>query len=255
MVSFSARDKFLTIDIRSGRGELPKSTFIKGEDAFSLLVVSLAVASVSRFVARTHAHRLKARKLARLSSDKCRRERGFARCVPVSPFSFHAFSYSLPPFLFPRVNSARYLVYACVMRAYTHITLACKRARFRRSCGRKKRLRMHARSRARTHARWAWRGRQARTHARTHACALRGSSFLRATDAPIRGRVSFVIRENVNQSLLAFALRSSAPNLPRGSSSLFVFQRAALFGPGRTLFVAFVADTRSRRDVELWIPF
>lgn len=190
-----------------------------------------------------------------MSSDKCRRERGFARCVPVSPFSFHAFSYSLPPFLFPRVNSARYLVYACVMRAYTHITLACKRARFRRSCGREKRLRMHARSRARTHARWAWRGRQARTHARTHACALRGSSFLRATDAPIRGRVSFVIRENVNQSLLAFALRSSAPNLPRGSSSLFVFQRAALFGPGRTLFVAFVADTRSRRDVELWIPF
>lgn len=94
----------------------------------------------------------------------------------------------------------------------------------------------------------------ARMHARTHACAagrqagthacalLRDSSFLRATDAPIRGRVSFVIRENVNQSLLALALRwLSAPNLPRGSSSLFVFQRAALFGRS-TLFVAFVAD-------------
>lgn len=125
-----------------------------------------------------------------------------------------------PPllFLFPRVNSVRLRVY----RTFSKTHRGSKEKSVMRGC---------------THACAA--GRQAGTH----ACALlRDSSFLRATDAPIRGRVSFVIRENVNQSLLALALRwLSAPNLPRGSSSLFVFQRAALFGRS-TLFVAFVAD-------------
>ena len=86
-------------------------------------------------------------------------------------------------------------------------------------------------------------GRRLRADARAHARSLEsrwfrsfaGSSFLRATDAPIRARVSFVIRENVNQSLLA-AARPSVLNLPRGPAFLFVgaLLGAALFGPSRT---------------------
>ena len=160
--------------------------------------------------------------------------------------------------LFPRVNSARYLVYACVMRAYTHVTLACKRVFEDVSwpCGRKERLWCaDARTQPRTHACAA--GRQARTHARTHACALlRGSSFLRATDAPIRGRVSFVIRENVNQSLLAFALRSSAPNLPRGAvRPSLSFSEPHFLAPAARYLSRSLRIRGSRRDVELWIPF
>lgn len=62
-------------------------------------------------------------------------------------------------------------------------------------------------------------------HARAHDA--RASSFLRATDAPIRARVSVVIRENVNQS----RGRSSRPETaPRLRSSL---SRRAAFRLGR----------------------
>ena len=153
--------------------------------------------------------------------------------------------------LFPRVNSARYLVYACVMRAYTHVSAFSKTYRGRVVERKDRGARMHARSRA------CAAGRQARTHARTHACALlRGSSFLRATDAPIRGRVSFVIRENVNQSLLAFALRSSAPNLPRGAlRPSLSFSEPHFLAPAARYLSRSLRIRGSRRDVELWIPF
>lgn len=58
---------------------------------------------------------------------------------------------------------------------------------------------------------------EARTHAQT------SSSFLRATDAPIRARVSFVIREKVNQSLdCSFPARICLPAF----CVLFVFRRS-----------------------------
>jgi len=70
-------------------------------------------------------------------------------------------------------------VHTCT--AYVH---ACVRA-----CGRA-RVCWHIEERMPTHV---------RTHARSHSCGLRLILF-EATDAPISARVSFVIRENVNQS-------------------------------------------------------
>lgn len=191
---------------------------------------------VCRFVARTHALRLKARKLARLLSDKCRREEDSHAAAPRRRLFllFSVFRYFISPFLLLYRASTRSLprarLYTCILCAYTRkysrvrmfrrriAVVVAKERPWLREC-------THAVAHARMRSEPRWFRLFARTHARNDA---RGSSFLRATDAPIRARVSFVIRENVNQSLLA-AARSSGPNLPRGSAFLFVFQSRAFW--------------------------
>jgi len=105
----------------------------------------------------SHTHDLKARKLARLPADKCRREQ-------------HSFSLS-------RFRSSlRGSLVTCVC--------ACTRARMRVFV-----LGLSRGEAAYTYAR-----------ARTHSACDSALILLEATDAPISARVSFVIRENVNQS-------------------------------------------------------
>lgn len=157
--------------------------------------------------------------------------RGFARrgtaSSSLSSFLRLSLFYLSVSAALPCVNSlvtSRARLHVYLMRVHAEI-FACahvsKTYRGRRRERKAVAARMHARMRSEPR----WFRLFARTHARNDA---RGSSFLRATDAPIRARVSFVIRENVNQSLLA-AARSSGPNLPRGSAFLFVFQSRAFW--------------------------
>lgn len=121
------------------------------------------------------------------------RRRGFARrhrsssssssSLSLSPSLLPTHFYLLQLLLEPRI--ARYPLYA-----FTRVLRIC-------TC-----MRRVQRAHLLTYREDSYVYVRARMHERTHACSC-GSSLilLEATDAPISARVSFVIRENVNQSL------------------------------------------------------
>lgn len=121
-------------------------------------------------------HDLKARKLARLPGDKCRREEDSHADIGrlLSSSLLHAASC---------FQSCGSLVTSCTRRVYIAYLHACIVLTAR--------LLTYREEMPRTHVSIC-----ALTHARIHS----GLILLEATDAPISARVSFVIRENVNQS-------------------------------------------------------